>query len=81
MTVEEKAVELVEENRVILEPGDFPYVAIVAGHTAHYHVTFEENDAWCTCEARGRCSHILAAMIRFHEEESRFVASMEAKPW
>lgn len=80
MTVEEKALELVAENRVILAPGDFPYVALVAGHTAHYHVTAEENDVWCDCPARGRCAHVLAAMVAWHDDLDRFKHAA-AKPW
>ena len=81
MTKEEKALELVAENRVILEPGDFPYVALVAGEHDHYTVEFLETGPVCPCPAREMyCSHALAAMIAFAEDDAKFKAAA-AKPW
>jgi uncharacterized Zn finger protein len=80
VTVEEKALELVAENRVVLEPGDQPWVAIVAGHHDHYTVTCEENDVWCDCPARGRCAHVLAVMVAFYDQAERDKRQFE-KPW
>lgn len=77
MTVEEKALELVAENRVILEPGDFPWVAVVAGHHGHYHVEATEEGVKCDCPATGRCAHALAAMVAWHDEQER----LKEMPW
>lgn len=76
MTVEEKALELVAENRVVLvrrglhrSPGD---LAIVAGQHDAYVVEALETGIACECPARTeRCAHVLAAMVVWAESSVR----------
>ena len=79
MTVEEKALELVAENRVVLLDGDpFGEHAIVAGHTDHYEVLAAHAGIVCDCPARIElCAHALAAMVAWAERETH----EQAKPW
>jgi hypothetical protein len=81
VTVEEKALELVAENRVVLlrkpvhEGID---EAIVAGHHDHYTVYATVSGCECSCPARTeKCAHKLAAMVVWAERETH----EQAKPW
>jgi hypothetical protein len=59
-----KAVRLVEQRRVLLlEPG----LAAVLGDSHDYHVTAGAWGVACTCQVRGLCSHVVAAMIVWQE--------------
>jgi hypothetical protein len=63
--VNEKALRLVDENRVIAGRGD---QAIVCGNHGRYVVTAYPNGlVACTCRARRQCSHKLAAMVTWSE--------------
>lgn len=78
MTVEEKALELVAENRVILLKERGGVEAIVAGLSDHYFVTATQTGMVCTCPARLElCAHALAAMVAWAETETH----EQAKPW
>jgi hypothetical protein len=76
VTVEEKALELVDQNRVVLLKERGGAEAIVAGHHGHYHVVATPSDVVCDCPARGECAHLLAAMVVWWER-----SQAEAKPW
>ena len=77
MTVEEKALELVAENRVVLLKERRGVEAIVAGHHDHYHVVATNTGMVCDCPARVElCAHALAAMVAWWES-----SSTTAKPW
>lgn len=68
-SIEEKALELLAENRVILQRDDTIVAsAIVAGHHAHYSVMAHPHGIECSCPARTEyCAHKLAAMVRWAE--------------
>jgi hypothetical protein len=75
VTVEEKALELVAENRVII---DGP-LALVAGHHDHYRVEALDTGVLCSCPARVElCAHALAAMVRWNEVSQTVRTE---KPW
>lgn len=77
MTVEEKALELVAENRVVLLKQGGGVEAIVAGHHDHYHVLATQSGMVCDCPARVElCAHALAAMVAWWEQSHE-----HAKPW
>jgi hypothetical protein len=79
VTVEEKALELVAENRVIVMPeNQSAAVAIVAGHHAHYEVMAFDSSVYCSCPAKVElCAHALAAMVVWAERETHEAQ----KPW
>jgi uncharacterized Zn finger protein len=66
--VGDKALELVAEHRVILLQYGDPCRAIVTGEHGHYRVNADEHGMTCTCPSRKTyCSHIVAAMIVWHD--------------
>lgn len=62
--VHDKGRRLLSEGRVVVEraaPGLF--AAAVRGSGEYHTVTFGRGGWSCTCEARGLCSHLVAAQL------------------
>jgi hypothetical protein len=64
----EKASRLVDEHRVFLV-SDF--TAFVGGDSGQWKVTATINGVYCSCPARVKCSHALAAQAAWAEVEQR----------
>lgn len=75
---QEKALELVADNRVILVADRIDLglnrvyaAALVAGESGHYDVMADQDGVFCSCPSRKRyCSHALAAMILWEEKSA-----------
>ena len=72
MTSQEKALELVAENRIVLLKHER---AVVAGEHGHYYIRADRDGIHCTCPSRSPyCSHILAAMVLWNDRlEAQYV--------
>lgn len=69
MTTEEKALELVAENRIVtLVSASGMDEVVIAGHHDHYYVVAARTGITCSCPSRlDYCSHALAAMIVWND--------------
>jgi hypothetical protein len=80
VTVEEKALDLVAENRVVIQKKTMAGIgeATVAGHHGHYTVYATVSGMECSCPAKIElCAHALAAMVVWAERETHEAQ----KPW
>ena len=58
---QQKAKRILSEARLIVRRVDGPYVlAFVRGDGVMHRVECHGEHGTCTCQARGRCSHLLA---------------------
>jgi uncharacterized Zn finger protein len=60
-----KGRRLLTEGRLIVEEvsNDLVSATCRGDSGAIYHVGHDENSWTCTCEAKGRCSHLVALML------------------
>lgn len=63
-SAEVKGRRLLTEGRVVMEAVDpRRIVASVRGNGELYTVGYERGGWYCTCPAKGRCSHLVALML------------------
>jgi uncharacterized Zn finger protein len=62
--VEDKGRRYLVEGRVVVEQAAAGiFAAVVRGAGEYHSVTFGRGGWSCTCEARGLCSHLVAAQL------------------